>query len=482
VAAVEQVKAYLAAGDIYQANLTMATYAQVSGDPLALHRAVSQAQPVSFAAFIAAGDWCVSSHSPELFVARHGDQIEVRPMKGTAPRGRTTDEDDAAVLALQADPKSRAENLMIVDLERNDLSRLAQTGSVHVADLFEVSRYPTLLQMTSSVHARVAENQGLNDIIRAMFPCGSVTGAPKIRAMEIIRSLENKPRGVYTGAIGHIAPGGDMTFNVPIRTLVIDRTGSARFGVGSGIVADSDPVAEYDECLLKCAFLTDPKPAPALIETILWDRESGYWLLEGHLDRLALSARYFGYPFDAGDVDSILSLSAAVFPTDMDQRVRLLLSPSGSVSASAIALDVAGLRAQWQINPPTIVLSAERVNFADRFLFHKTTHRRRYDMALREAIAQGHWDALFFNERGEVTEGARSNIFVEKDGQLYTPPIECGLLPGVFRAHLLSSGSDSVRETSLEMADLRAADKVFLGNAIYGLIAVECEFGEFNFS
>lgn len=465
-----RIQDWLAAGDVYQINLTMDAAATFTGDPLALHAALRQAQPVAHGAFIAAGDWCVSSHSPELFLNRAGDQVTVKPMKGTAARGRWFAEDEAAKAALSGDAKSRAENLMIVDLERNDLSRLALPGSVSAEDLFHVDAYPTVLQMISTVRGVVPPATRSLDLLRAIFPCGSVTGAPKIRAMEIIAALEQRPRGVYTGAIGYISPDGDASFSVPIRTLVVDAGGTARMGIGSGIVADSDGPAEWDECLLKAAFLQAPQARPALIETLLWDRETGWWLLDEHLARLRESAGYFVYPFDEATVRGALELASGSFPTGRDHRVRLLLSPVGAVSVTATGLDVRAGREALESAPPSVAWASTAVRSSDPFLFHKTTRRALYDQALAAASRDGHWDLLFRNERDEVTEGARSTLFVFRQGQWLTPPLESGLLPGVFRRHFMAH--NTVHEQVLTRADLDTADRICVANAIWGLVEV----------
>ncbi|MEN3952389.1 aminodeoxychorismate synthase component I [Iodidimonas sp. SYSU 1G8] len=465
-----RIQDWIAAGDVYQINLTMDAAAAFDGDPLALHAALRQAQPVSHGAFLAAGDWCVSSHSPELFLSRAGDQVTVKPMKGTAARGRWFEEDEAAKAALSGDAKSRAENLMIVDLERNDLSRMALPGSVSAEDLFHVDAYPTVLQMISTVRGAVPPATRSLDLLRSVFPCGSVTGAPKIRAMEIIAALEQRPRGVYTGAIGHISPDGDAAFSVPIRTLVVDAGGTARMGIGSGVVADSDGPAEWDECLLKAAFLAAPQARPALIETLLWDRDSGWWLLEDHLARLRESAAYFVYPFDDSAVRGALEMASDSFPTGHDQRVRLLLSPAGAVSVTATTLDVRAGREALDSAPPSVAWASTAVRSSDPFLFHKTTRRALYDRAMTAAARDGHWDLLFHNERGEVTEGARSTLFVYRDGNWLTPPLDSGVLPGVFRRHFMAR--NTVREQVLTRADLESADRICVANAVWGLIEV----------
>ncbi len=471
VKAFDRVQAYLNAGDIYQANLTMEATGTVTGDPMALHAALRLAQPVAYGAFISTGDWCVSSHSPELFVALKNGQATVKPMKGTAPRGRDSAEDDHAMRALRDDLKSQAENLMIVDLERNDLSRLARLGSVETQTLFDVEALPTALQMTSTITADIKGNVHMHKALKAIFPCGSVTGAPKIRAMEIIAELEQRSRGVYTGAIGQLSPSsdarfGDVHFNVPIRTLAIDKEGRYRYGVGSGVVADSGADEEYDECLLKMAFLTAPADRPSLIETLRYDPGEGYWLLDGHLNRLSASAQYLGYAFDLDHVADALDQHASCLTGSEPARVRLLLSPSGAISVSSTKLA--------DVPPsPTAAWAAVSVISSDPFLFHKTTRRALYNRALETAAREGHWDLIFVNEKGEVTEGARSTIFIERDGVLQTPPLRCGLLPGVLRNHLLEDTSREIQVASITPEELRLAQCVYMGNALYGLIKVE---------
>jgi para-aminobenzoate synthetase/4-amino-4-deoxychorismate lyase len=358
---------------------------------------------------------------------------------------------------------------MIVDLERNDLSRLCVPGSIEADRLFDVVRYPTVFQMTSRVRGRLRPGTSVTDILKAIFPCGSVTGAPKIRAMEIIRELETEPRGVYTGAIGRIAPDGDMHLSVPIRTLALDAQGRARFGLGSGIVADSRAGAEYAECLLKQQFLDAPQPRPALIETMLWDRAAGFALLDLHMARLTDSARYFEIPLDRAAVEADLADAAEAFGPGSDRRVRLLVSPTGAVSVTAQPLDIRAARAALAADPPRIAFARDPVDETDPFLFHKTTRRARYNDALARARKAGFWDLVFRNSRGEVTEGARSTIFVRRGDVLLTPPVESGLLPGIYRSHLLSQNTPPVKEQILRTEDLTSVEPVLVANAIYGL-------------
>ncbi len=465
---VERIHEALAAGDVYQVNYTFQLTGRAEGDPRVIHARLRKSQPVSHGAFIAAPDFLISSHSPELFLRKRGAELVAKPMKGTMPRGRTLEEDDEFRARLGRDAKSQAENLMIVDLLRNDLSRIARTGSVRVERLFEVETYPGVLQMTSTIRAVVDVDIQLRPLLEAVFPCGSVTGAPKIRAMEMIRGIEDGPRGVYCGAIGAITPARDLTFNVPIRTLTMTPVGTVAFGTGSGVVADSDAEGEYAEALLKADFLRGDTLLPDLIETLRWEDAPGFWLLEKHLERLRRSALYFNYPCDPEEVAFRLGAYAERLDPRCPWRVRLLLDSTGRLSLSSRPLSVRSPGGA----PAPVAFASQPTASGDRFLYHKTTRRRLYDLTLRRALARGHWDVLFLNERGEVTEGARSSVFVEKKGELVTPPLASGLLPGTFRAHLLTSGDRRVREQVLYPRDLRRARRLYLGNSLHGLIPV----------
>lgn len=457
IAAIQEL---IAAGDTYQANFTDAlTFAARCG-AAELLGALLRRQPVSYGALIhtggQAGGRQVVSCSPELFFAVDGRRIVTRPMKGTMARGRDGREDAEARARLARDEKNCAEHVMIVDLLRNDLGRLCETGSVQVERLFAVETYATLLQMTSTIAGRLRGDVGLEAIFGSLFPSGSVTGAPKRRTMEILREAEQGPRGVYTGAIGFVGPGGVARFSVPIRTLVLEQ-GRGRMGVGSGIVADSRADAEYDECVLKAAFLTEARPRFELIETLKW--QDGYWLLEEHMERLAASAEYFGFAWDGETVRARLQAVARGFAAGAARRVRLLLSAEGAVAVESAALE--------DETTCRVRLEAERTQADDLWLRHKTTRRERYDRALQAARAAGWDEVLFRNERGELTEGAISNVFVEMDGRLWTPPLGSGVLPGVLRGHLLAKGEAAERVLTVE--DLEAAEAVFVGNSVRGL-------------
>ena len=463
-----KVQDYIAAGDVYQINLTLKYRFAFSGDPVALYSALRRKQRVEYGALIGAGDFQVLSLSPELFFRREGKHLTSRPMKGTAPRGRTPREDARLKTWLTVDEKQRAENLMIVDLLRNDLGRIAKIGSVEVTDLFTVETYRTVHQMTSGITAELRADMGLKDMLKALFPCGSVTGAPKVRAMEIIRELEAHPRGVYTGAIGHIAPNGDSQFNVAIRTLFIDADGAGEMGIGSGVVSDSKADAEFEECLLKAHFLTKADAPFELIETIRWERGLGFHLLERHLVRLQSSAGHFGYPYDRGKV--LGALSAEVEKLDSDvHMVRLLLAEDGTITVTSTGIELPSRDTVWRF-----AISDQRVDEKDALFFHKTTRRQFYDREMeRQKAATGCDEVVFLNKKGELTEGTRTNLFLELDGRLFTPALTCGLLPGTLREELIDLPRAAASEAVLTLADLARADRIYLGNSVRGLIRAE---------
>lgn len=464
VEGVRAVHDYIAAGDVYQINLTFKHRFRWSGDPFALYEDLRRRQRVAYGAFVGGPGWHVLSLSPELFFEAENGVITTRPMKGTAPRGLTATEDGALADWLCTDEKSRAENLMIVDLLRNDIGRIAETGSVRVPKLFSVESYRSVHQMTSTVSARLRGGAGIRDIVEALFPCGSVTGAPKIRAMEIIRELEPDPRGVYTGAIGAIDPDGAARFNVAIRTLFLSQDGHGEMGIGSGIVFDSDAEAEHDECLLKGRFLTVPHEPFQLIETMRWSGDAGYYLLDRHLDRLVASAERFCIPCRRAEVRE--ALDQATDGLQGTSRIRLLLDEDGMLTLESAAIDPAPV----DRGVVRFALSDRRVDSRDPHRYHKTTRRELLDRERTRLAAQtGCDEVLFVNERGELTEGSYSNLFVERNGILLTPPLSCGLLDGTLRRDLLESGEHRVEEHVLYPADLEAADAVWLGNSVRGL-------------
>ena len=458
-------------GDIYQLNLTFKAKFELDGSPLALYRDLRLKQRVAYGGLVDTGEVTILSSSPELFIEQHGKSISTRPMKGTAPRAGTEDGDRDVRQTLSSDIKSRAENLMIVDLMRNDIGRIAELGSVNVTDLFTVETFRTLHQMTSGVRATLKDDVGLEELLKAIFPPGSVTGAPKIRAMELIRQLETDARGVYCGAIGQISPGGEALFNVAIRTAVVDRNGRGEMGIGSGIVADSQGSKEYAECLLKMKFLIDPVQRFDLIETMLYEPGQGFWLLPYHLKRLAASAGYFGFIYCEGRVRGALDQAvdqaadrAAAAEKDQRLRVRLLLDEDGKVSVSTTPLGPIESDKTMRY-----VISDTRLSTTDLFLYHKTTRRELYDREWKHFCdTLGADEVIYLNARGELAEGSRTSIFVERGGKLFTPPIASGLLPGTLRASLIDEGR--AVERVLRVDDLTSATAIYLGNSVRGLV------------
>jgi para-aminobenzoate synthetase/4-amino-4-deoxychorismate lyase len=460
-----EVQEKIRAGDIYQLNLTFKVRFRLSGSPLTFFLDLRQKQRVAYGGIVDTGKVTVLSASPELFIEQEGRRIATRPMKGTAPRAGTLQADALARQDLCEDVKQRAENLMIVDLMRNDIGRISEIGSVSVTDLFTVETFQTLHQMTSGVQATLKEGIDMAELLRGIFPPGSVTGAPKIRAMELIAALETEPRGVYCGAIGHISPHGRALFNVAIRTAVVARDAAGEMGIGSGVVFDSQGRKEYAECLLKMKFLTDPVKSFELIETILFEPERGFALLERHMERLATSARYFAFTFDEAAVRR--ALNDAVGGGKERLRVRLLLSEAGKVAVTATPLPVPDADAIMRF-----VVSDTRLNAADIFLFHKTTRRELYDREWQHFHDQaGADEVIYLNETGELCEGSRTTIFVERDGRLLTPALSAGLLPGTLRAELIAEGRAT--EAVLTLDDLQSADRVYLGNSVRGLVRAE---------
>lgn len=453
--AFDRVAEYIAAGDIYQVNLSYRADVATAGHPLSLYAGLRKRALAGYGGVVWTGrDWLLSL-SPELFFALQDGKVTTRPMKGTAARGNNVANDAAAIEALSSDPKQRAENLMIVDLLRNDLSRVAQPGSVAVPRLFSVETYPTIHTMTSTVTAQLRDGRDAVDLLSAIFPCGSITGAPKIRAMEVIDEVEGDARGAYTGCIGRIDPDGSAAFNVAIRTLHLHE-GDPRgtIGLGGGIVADSRPGEEWDECLAKGKFVADPRSFD-LIETMRFDPAGGIHLLERHIARIGESARTFGISFDRHAARN--ALQAATFRISAPRRVRLMLSGTGRT-----AIEITRL-APVPDGPVDVALAPLPVDSDDFRLRHKTSDRQFYRDALAKA---GTFEVALVDNKGFVTEGAFTNIFVKGEGALLTPPLSRGLLPGVLRAELIANGSAT--EADLRPADLE--NGFFIGNASRGLI------------
>lgn len=468
LSAFQKAQDYISAGDVYQINLTLKYLFEFSANPFALYQELRRKQKVAFGGIIQAEEFNILSLSPELFFLLEDGTISSRPMKGTAPRGLTTKNDKKIADWLSTDIKSRAENLMIVDLLRNDLGRIAEIGSVEVTDLFTVEDYRTVLQMTSGIKARLKPDLQLTDILNGIFPCGSVTGAPKVRAMEIISELETEPRGVYTGAVGMIAPNGDAVFNVAIRTLFLNNDGTGEMGIGSGVVADSEAEAEFEECLLKAHFLTEPDPAFDLIETLRYQDGKGYYLLDRHLARLKDSAGHFGFPFSEEAVIEALNAEAEKLKTPT-HMVRLLLDERGGITTSNIPIELPAEDTIWRF-----ALSDKSVDQDDIAFYHKTTKRDLYTAEYNRYHKQyGTDDVVFVNKRGELTEGSRTNIFIKKGDTYFTPPVSCGLLPGTLREEMLQSTKMKVEQKVLTLDDLEAAGSIYLGNSVRGLVRSE---------
>jgi para-aminobenzoate synthetase/4-amino-4-deoxychorismate lyase len=456
LAAVKSVKEFIAAGDTYQVNLTMRRTFNFTGSPLAFYRDICRSQRAPFCAYIDLDRFKVLSASPELFFRLAGGSIITRPMKGTSRRGRLYADDDEAKRQLGENPKERAENLMIVDLLRNDLGMISQTGSVAVHSLFDVETLETVHQMTSTISSRLKRGIGIVELFQALFPCGSVTGAPKKRTMEIIAGLENEPRGIYTGCIGFISPGPEMVFSVAIRTIVIDtKTGSGTMGLGSGITYDSRPQDEYAECLAKGRFAQEQWPDFQLIETILFEEGKGFFLLERHLERLRHSAAYFGFRLDSENVSKALATRSATL--NGNQKIRLLLFRKG-----AFTIQAEPLSAERPDAALFVALSEKRADSRDPFLYHKSTHRPLYTAG--SGIRPECIDVLFRNERDELTEGTCHNVVVRINGELVTPPLKCGLLPGVFRDELLERGEISEKVVTADQ--LKMAEEIHLINSV----------------
>lgn len=460
---VADVLAHIAAGDSYQVNYTFPLTAPFEHDPWAWYRACAHQAAVPFPACIDTGRAVVMSLSPELFVERRGSRLRARPMKGTMRRGRWLDEDRRLAEALAASEKARAENVMIVDLLRNDLGRVADTGSVRVPELCTLERYPTVWQLTSGIEATLRPGTDLLSLLRAVFPCGSVTGAPKVRTMAIIAELESAPRGVYTGAICLLRPGGDLLASVPIRTAVFDRqTGHATFSVGAGITSDSTAVEEWAECLAK-ARVVRPPAVPAGVRLFETVRLEDGRAVRGtaHLTRLRQSAELFAWPAEPRALQAALDALAAAHAHGI-WRARIHLDSHGRIETSAERFTPDARR--WRV-----ALAREAVDARSPLLFNKTTHREVYDRA--RAARPGMDDVLLWNARGELTEGTLANVVLELDGTRVTPPVACGLLPGVFRQELLTRGE--LVERVVPVGDLVRATRVWLINSLREWIEVD---------
>lgn len=467
LAGFERLQEAIRAGDIYQANYTMLLAGAAHGEPLAIYRAIRPAAAAGYGGVVFDGSHWLLSFSPELFFTLKGREAKVKPMKGTRPRGASAAQDAAFAGELAGSVKDKAENLMIVDLMRNDLARVAEAGSVRVEQPFAIESYPTVHQMVSTIRATLQDGMDALDIILALFPCGSITGAPKIRAMELINEVERDARGPYCGAIGRIGTGADgstdAAFNVAIRTVRLTPGENNRHhavaGVGGAIVADSQGMSEWRECLVKSGFLRAAASGADLIESMRFDPAEGIPLLELHLERLKASAAELGYTFDRHETRN--RIQALCFELAEAAKLRLLLARSGEVT-----LEAQPLAAGAMPDPVRCAVMPLPVVTGDWRLRHKTTDRAFYDDARRAAQAVGADEALFIRDDGLLTEASYSCLFVERDGTLITPPLALGLLPGVLRRHLIDTGRAIEAELRLEDLD----DGFWLGNSVRGLM------------
>ena len=451
--AIAKIKHYISCGDTYQVNYTTRLEAEFMGDPWQYFLGLAAAQQADYGAYLELPNFTICSASPELFFTLDGSEVVSRPMKGTAARGYTLTGDRAVAQWLQNSAKNQAENVMIVDMIRNDLARIARLSTVEVSSLFEVEQYPTLWQMTSTVKAQTKAS--LPEIMQALFPCASITGAPKPSTMRIIQELEPKPRKIYTGTIGYISPKNQAQFNVAIRTVLLDRVrNKAEYGVGGGIVWDSASASEYEECQIKARVLLSKIQQFDLIETMLWTPESGYFLLDYHLQRLQDSALYFDYSLDLDLITKKL-IAVANGLKDYSHKVRLLVNQQGKIKIES---------SPFMAEPKTLNLAiADRpVDTNNPFLYHKTTNRSVYQQFQQSNTS--HDDLILWNERQEVTETCIYNLVVQKDGELLTPPVECGLLPGTMRAYLLEQ--QKIKEAVIKLADIQQCEAIYLINSV----------------
>lgn len=452
--AILEIKNHLREGDTYQVNYTFRLRSGFSVNPWNLFTRMLASQKGQYGAFVHTHDWIISSASPELFFRRNGRDLVSKPMKGTAGRGPEYEDDLQEATKLRHCGKNRAENLMIVDMVRNDMGRISEIGSVSVPELFELVKYPTMWQMTSTVCSKT--DAGLAGIFSALFPPASITGAPKARTMKIISELENSPRRIYTGSIGFLSPENIAQFNVAIRTVLIDKNKStAEFGVGGGIVWDSGDKAEFEECRTKASILDSPAPDFALLETILWEPGSGYFLLEKHLERLMRSASYFDRDIPAEAIRGKLA-EAGRHMAPEPHRVRLVIPETGEPFIETKAA------ASRSGKPYRLCIAHTRVDSKNPFLYHKTTNRKVYEEAA--AASPGYDDVLLHNERNEITESCIANIVVEMNGRLLTPPVQSGILAGTYRNHLLEQ--EKIEERVIHVEDLHSCSRIYLINSV----------------
>lgn len=483
--AISKIKKYISAGDTYQINYTLKYKFKLQGTASALYKALRKKQPVEFGALLHFPESKVVSLSPELFIKKGGSTLTSKPMKGTAKRGKTKEEDEAIVDFLKQDSKTLSENVMIVDLIRNDFGRICKIGSVHVENLFQVQTFKTLHQMISTVKGTLEKSPSFKNLLHALFPCGSITGAPKIRTMEIINELEKEPRGIYTGAIGYLMPDDNFYFNVPIRTISIDENNQCEMGIGSGIIYESNAEAEYEECLLKADFLTNLNQDFYLIESFRFDADNGIFInLDKHLKRLSQSAQSFGFKLDIEHIEKELDQTKtklqtkSTLPFDSAQgavsdvpsmgkclyKIRLTAFQDGKmkISYDLVQAESGTLK--------TITISNDIINSQSIFQHHKTSRREHYNRAYDEAEKNGFYDVIFFNENDHLVEASRHNIFIKKEGGYFTPPLKAGALNGIERQEFMKN--NEVKEVEITRDKLIAADEILLSNSVRGMVSV----------
>lgn len=460
-AAIDQIKQNIAQGNTYQTNYTIRLHSTFQGDSIAYFERLKRAQKANYCAYMDIGDFKILSVSPELFFHIEDEKITTRPMKGTIKRGKTLKEDEEKIKELYDSEKNRAENVMIVDLLRNDIGTIAQLGSVQVEKLFQIEQYPTVHQMTSTITGILQDGITLKDVLKGLFPCGSITGAPKIKTMEIIEQLENEPREVYCGAIGYITPTKEAIFNVPIRTVVInEKISQATYGVGGGITWDSTSKDEYYEIVAKAKVLEEVRPEFDLLESVLLSNGQ-YFLLRNHLNRLEKSSKYFQFKMDKNGIGQALQQYAQQFPTG-DYKIRLLLKQDGTFS-------IEGQKVSKFQEPLKVTLADEPITSSDIFLYHKTTNRQIYTQFKKRNPEV--FDVLLWNERRELTEFTNGNVVLELDNRFVTPKVESGLLAGTFRESLLEEGK--IQEKILTIDDLKKSKNVWFINSVRKWIKVE---------
>jgi para-aminobenzoate synthetase / 4-amino-4-deoxychorismate lyase len=459
---IQKIKSYIEEGDTYQVNYTVKGKFNFEGSYSGLFAKMIFNQSAKYAAIINIGSKLIISLSPELFFEIDRRNIYSKPMKGTAGRGIDISSDSLIKNELEISEKNRAENVMIVDLIRNDLGRISEYDSVKVKNLFEVEKYESVYQMISTIESKLKKNVKLSEVIKNIFPCGSITGAPKIRTMEIINELEKEKRGIYTGSIGLIRKS-KITFNVPIRTLSVDKkSGKGEIGLGSGIVWDSIADEEFDETILKGKFLTEPIEPFEIIETMLVD-DKKIFLLDEHLDRMQNAAKFFLFAFSINKIrNQVYSILRKL--EYKKYRLKISLNKWGGLNhfISAIVVDNKEIK---------VIISNKQIDLKNKFQYFKTTNRKLYDQNYKKYSAKGFFDVIYFNENGELAEGSITNIFIYKDDVISTPSLNAGILPGVYRNYLLKNNSE-ILERKLYMSDLLEADKIVLTNSVRGEVAI----------